>query len=655
MKAPAATGRDGNPPATSDVRPSIHAERDPDLLACIPPFAGSILCLVMFQAVGGVFLGGYNAAVGSLRLPVAEHMQCLALWTVFGSAAACLLAVALFRLPRATLGRLRQVMEGGADRRWLFIACAAALLIPVFLRVVVLQRCPVTDDETCYAFLGRLLASGRLKVASPPAKLFYDHTFMVNDGHFYPQYFAGWPLVMAPFVRFHIEGFANAVCCAATVPALYAILKTVSGRLWARCGLLLYLVSPFAMIAAATQLSHTSCILALTWMIAVFIRIREGQSRGAAHAAFFALFCLAFLIRPTAALGVGAPFLVAWVLALRRGTWRDRALALSCGGLVSLAGALVFMGINAAQTGSPFLPAYQRYVTYAIENGCRFSYLPSVELARKMQLTNMDFRDPWQALAMLGTAVFRMNTALFGWPFSLCFVPFGLAVRRASLLSWSLLTFVAVHFFISDVGVDVFGPVHYSETIVPLIVLTVAGMSRLALRMRLPAAGAGHAAASRTVPFVCLLAMALCIVSLAGYILIRLKTLHAMAAHISRPLQAVASLNAGPVVVFTAWPYAPWTAAGAPQHFVLHPPVNDPDLQNPALWLNHISVADDRRCMQFHPGRKGFVLSWLASGNFALIPLDELKPGDVPDGRVGGSGEGPDWNAIEKQPRRGAR
>lgn len=616
------------------------------------PLAGAGICLVFFYAIGEAFVGGYKTAAGSDRLPVVEHMYLLGLWTVFGSTAACLLAVALCRLPQTTIQRFRQVVEGGSDRRWLFFVSATAFLIPVLLRIFVLQGCPLTDDETCYEFLARLLASGRLTAASPPAKLFYDHVFMINDGRFYPQYFVGWPLVMAPFVWLGIAGFANAFCCAATVPGLYSILKTVAGRTWARRGLMLYLVSPLLMIGAATQLSHTSCILVLVWMIVVFMRIREGKARAVTSGLFFALFCLAFLIRPTAALGIGLPFLVAWLLVLRRGTWRYGLVAFSSGALVSVLGATIFLGINYIQTGSAFVPAYQRYVTYSIENGCRFSYLSSVEAARQCQVVNMDFGNLLKSVAMQGVAVFRMNYALFGWPCSLIFVLFGLAVRRASLFSWSLLTFAGVHFFLSDVGVDPFGPVHFTETAIPLIVLTVAGLARLA-RFRLLAAD--HEPPVLAAPWPWLLALALCIVSLVGYIPIHLETLYSTTSHISRPFRAVKALDAGPAVIFTVRPFAPCMKPETPRHFVFFPPVNGPDFDDQKLWVNHISVADDRRFMQLHPGRTGFVLFWLRSGDLALIPLADLSAGDVPNGQVGGSGEGPDWAAIKKEVTRGSQ
>jgi hypothetical protein len=617
--------------------------------AWILPLAASVLCLLMFHAVGSAFLGGYRTVAGSLLLPVSQHMECLSLWTVIGSAAVCFLAVALWRLPQTVLEKLRLTVTNGSDRAWVLCACAAALLIPELLRFAVLQGSPLTDDETCYEFMARLLASGRLRAVSPPAKLFYDHTFMINDGHFYSQYFIGWPLVMVPFLWLGIGEIANAVCCAITVPALYAILKRVAGPAWARCGLVLYLFSPLLMIGAATQLSHTSCVMVLTWMIAVFLRIKDGGAPWGVHAAYFALFCLAFLIRPMAALGIGVPFMVDWLLVLRREPWRHRMIAFASGALVSALGAFVFLWINYAQTGSPFMPAYQRYVAYSIENGCRFSYLPSVEYARELQVVGMHFANPLVPLAMLGTAAFRMNFALFGWPFCLLFVPFGVAARRAPLFAWSLLSFVAVHFFISDVGVDLFGPVHYTETAVPLLVLTVVGLAHLAERFRGSPVGGG-------VPFPCHLALALILVSFVGYIPIRLSMLAEIGTHVARPFRDVeaATVDAGPVVVFSSLPFAPLISAESPPHFVFYPPVNDPDLKNRVLWVNHISVADDRRFMQFHPERKGFVFVWRRSGDSALLPLDRLKPGDVPKGRFGGNNEGPDWATIEKEVREGA-
>ena len=607
------------------------------------PLVGALLSFLIFQALGSIYFGGFKTSAGSIRLPVPDHLYCVALWTLFGGAAAVFLWVAFCRVSNgAIVTRMVAGIDRGTDRAWTWAVTLAALAIAVALRRWILHGMPLTDDETCYTFMARLLASGRLKAVSPLAKLFHDRVFMINDGSFYPQYFVGWPLVMAPFTWLGLQDYANAVCSAATVPALFAILREVAGRRWARFGLLLYLASPFLMIGAATQLSHTSALLALAWMIALFLRIRSGRSSLAGHAAFFAVFCLAFWIRPTSAVGIALPFLFAWLATLRSMSPSRRLVTFATAALVSLIGASIFLAVNAAQTGSPFLAAYQRYIAYSIENGCRFSLFPTVEAAERMRVINMEFTGLFKPLSMLGTALFRMNIDLWGWPCSLLFAAMALGAPGSGLFVLSLLSFVATHFFISDVGVDLYGPIHYTETALPLLVLTVIGLRRATDGCR---HGMISGTAMQPARFPALAALALTLVALMGYIPIRLGTLANVTAHIARPFRTVEAARLSNAIVFAPLPFAPWTE-GRLRHFVFNRPVNDPDLKNNVWWVNHISIDDDRRFMSLHPDRTGYVLFWDKSHALQLVPLDGLSSDAVAPPPMGGTGEPPDWDAI---------
>ncbi len=69
---------------------------------------------------------------------------------------------------------------------------------------------------------------------------------MINDGKFYAQYFIGWPALMAPGVWVGAAGYMNALYSALTVPPLFAIARRMGGTSAARVAILLFARIPHA-------------------------------------------------------------------------------------------------------------------------------------------------------------------------------------------------------------------------------------------------------------------------------------------------------------------------------------------------------------------------------------------------------------------------
>ncbi len=514
-----------------------------------------------------------------------------------------------------------------------------ALAIPLILRFTVLHNMPVSDDETCYEFMARLLASGRLSVPSPPAKLFYDHLFMINNGRLFSQYFIGWPAMMIPGVWIGLPAAANALYSALTVLPLYDILQRLASRRGAQLGILLYLLSPFLMLSAATTLSHTSCIMTLTWMIWFFFRLKERPDDWFLHAFFVFFFCLAFFIRPTAALGIGIPFLLVWAMGQLKRPPNQWRLTLGLASAVTVIMGTLFLWVNYMQCGHPLLSAYRQYIDYSIENGCRFSVYPSVEFARNVQMINMNFSEPLRAVACQGIALFRLNYSLWGWPAALLFIPFGVGCQRTRIFTATLGSFFLIHFFVGDQGIDAFGPVHYTELAIPLIILTVAGVRQIHRKFRGALSSPQHPLANLPIAVLA----SLILTGFFGTTPIRLATLFHRTARTAIPFNAVQHLQLNKAIVFTSKPFAPMQEN--PGH-VFARPNNHPDLDSNILWVNHISLEDDRRFMQLHPERTGHVMVWFADNSLGIIPLNELNDGDIPNGIISGTGKGPDWSTI---------
>lgn len=594
----------------------------------MPPAAGAAAALYAFNAIGETFARGWLLDLGSLVVPAPAEVMFFLSWAVFGSLAASLLAVGL-RRAYLSFDRVRVLADRtpspAEDLRFIVVASMLGFLVPAFLRAFVLRGAPLSDDESAYRFMAELLASGRLFAPSPPLKLFYDRPFMVNDGHMYAQYFVGWPALMAPGIWLGIGGYMNAAYSALTVPALFLTVRRLVGAGWARLIVAIYLTAPMLMIGAATELSHTSCLFALTWMGWFLLRSREEHAPAWTHAGVATAFGVAFFIRPSSALGAGLPVLVSWLWRLRCLPLTRRMRALLAFAIPALVLMILFLAVNYAQTGSPLKPAYLRAAEYARENQYRFSnWSVRSDYVETTPVVHFDFQRSWtEDLAYTGLALLRLNFALFGWPSSLLFILLVGRDRLGTVLAASFAFFCFVHLAVLNPGLDTFGPHHYFELAWPVLLLSALGLSRAAEGLR--------QLSVRAAPYPAALAIALVCVSVLQYTPIRLGAIAVIATRVNRASDTVGTAGIHRAAVFAPYPFPARAAACSwPRHFVFWRPHTDPDLKNDVLWVNHVSVEEDRRLLETLPDRHGYVLQWDASCRPLLLPLEGLAPDAVP-------------------------
>ncbi len=625
-----------------------------DDLKALGQIGMGLLCLAVFIAVGRQYLDGFALTLGSIRQPKPEFAAFLLFWMLFGGSSAGFLSVGitriLARMPLASSFTRR--WRAISVQTWIMVGVAAGVLIPVIIRLIVLHDAPLTDDESVYRFQAQLLASGRLTGTSLPSelKLFLDRIFLINDGRMYAQYFVGWPALMAPGIWLGIPGFINALYAGLTVPALYGIVRRVVGPSWAPVGIVLFLTAPFLMVGAATGLSHTSCMAALAWFVWCVLRSRDDEASMWPHAGAAIFFSVAFFIRPTSALGVGLPFLVAWAVAVARGARSRRIGKILAFILPAAVFGVLFLVVNKNQNGSFLEVSYRHVFAYMQANDYRFAGRGPKPA---YQFHNFDFTNWTKALASKGVALLRLNFALFGWPASLLFVPFARMRGLGALFGASAACFFAVHFFVDDIGIDSFGPVHFFEVSLPLLVLSVAGVQRLhrfgkEVDRRGNSAGYARGFFSMLVP----VSVATLIgVGMVGYVPARFTALLRMTEAINRPAKTVAAAGLHHAIVFAPKPFAPDCARDAPRHFVFWRPDNDPDLTDDVLWVNHITIEDDTRFMDYFPERTGHVLYWTPECKPVLKPIEDVDPDEVPLGAIAevrqAVNRGPDWrNAV---------
>ena len=435
-----------------------------------------LLAVVAFAGVGHLFYGDFALDLGKLNYPPPALMAFLGYWTALGTVGLACFSIGITRL--VSRGGLAESVAAhwrrGSDRAWVLVGAACGCLLPYLLRRLLLRDVPLSDDEGSYLFSAQLLEQGRLYVESPVDKIFFDRQFMVNDGRWYSQYFLGWPALMVPALVAGIPEVANPVYSALTVPALFLVSRDLFDSTWARVSVVLYLGSPQLMFAAATMLSHTSCLFALAWLTVFVLRSRGEHGGVASDAAVALCFGVAFFIRPLTAVGFGLPLLALWAWGVRHRR-QGRLRAVLALGVPALGLAALFLGVNALQNGSPFRVAYEAVREYHALNGFRFTTLTPDDTSRSTPLRLGEFA---RGLALSGAAVFRLNGALFGWPCSLLFVLAAWGLREARLWWWIVGCYFVSHLFSPSVGIDSFGPVKYLELSLALILLSVAGLRR---------------------------------------------------------------------------------------------------------------------------------------------------------------------------------
>jgi hypothetical protein len=594
-------------------------------------FGAAALTLAAFHLIGAVYLDGYVLDLRSVNFPGTRYTLFVAFWTFLGGLSTALLALALARRFGSPERFDRLVAEWNAipERRFLIAACAAAFAMPLLLRIGVLHGAPLTDDESAYRFAAELLASGRLWVPSPPLKLFFDQNFIVNDGRMYAVYFLGWPALLVPGVWLGMPGIVNPVLSALTVPPLFRALRWFAGPSWARGGVLLFLTAPFIQIGAATELAHTACLMALTWSLWLYLRTLADDASPRDHAGFAFMFALAFCIRPQSAVPVGLPLVASWCWNVVRLDAGRRVRAIVAFLVPTTLLAALFLGSLWAQTGSPWRVGYARYGQYMLENDLQFTTFGPADLTA---VPGFDFSQIGPALARTALGLFRLNSDLFGWPSSFALIVLGLPVvagRRTRVL-WAMFgSFLLLMLFQSDWGIDSFGPVHAFEVSLPILCLTIVSARNLSERVAW-ADGAHRPRWTWSAFAPCLLA-SLMITAWLGFVPIRLEGVRQIAKHVNVALRAPERAGLHRAVVFATWPFAP-ACGGGPGHFVIFRPVNDPDLRNDVLWVNHVSVEEDRRLLATLRDRTGYVMRWVPGCTVTLLPLADLSPGDFPPG-----------------------
>lgn len=493
----------------------------------------------------------------------------------------------------------------------------------------VLDGIPHVQDSVAYLFQARIFALGLVAAPAPPVPQAFEHEFvLVRDGLWFGKYPPGFPLVLALGVLAGAPWLVNPIAGALAVGGVALLGRRVFGPGVGLLAAALLLGSPFFLFLAGSMMSHTTSLLWAVLLLLAFERSeagRAGPGRPAA-AAFWPLlagfaFGMLFITRQLTALGLAAPFLVAWLWAARRGGWgalgRPARAALGF-----LPPALLLLGFNRALTGSPLVNPFELWWEFD-----RVGFGPTVgmhgghDLGRGLVNTYLNLSE--------------LLRHLWGWPHYLtlapALVPF--LVLRARRWDWLLLLsalglFGAYVFYWAE-GI-MYGPRYYYEANAALALLTARGLAVLAELAAAAAAlaaprrgAAGAAGPSRSVSgdgrapserlsgapaalgraAVALLVLPLLVGNLAAYLPAQLDAHRGYNGVSGARLAAVRAAGiANAVVLVDEGPVSNWQAYGSVF------PANDPLLRGAVVYARWLGPAVTAELRAAFPGRDFYLL-----------------------------------------------
>ena len=249
---------------------------------------------------------------------------------------------------------------------------------------------------------------------------------------------------------------------------------------------------------------------------------------------------------------------------------------------------------NMALSGDPFTTGYHTFGRVA-----RMSFTVGALVAPA----------PFPSLFELGYTIARLNFWLFGWPVSLALLPFFRRTREGLALLLGPVAVIALFAATTVPSINVVGPVHYAELIVPLVLVSASGLEELALwvRGRLRT----NAAWILAVP----MAATLCAFLL--YLPLYIGSLTAMAALARAPYDLVATARLDHAVVFVR-------SLGAlelpPRSWAYARRNPSPGLGDRVLYVKDLGEERNRDLIRFMPDRTPFWMG-IRDGQLVLIPL----------------------------------
>lgn len=445
---------------------SERSESSGNLLR-LASLAAALGCILGYDAVGRLYYESFRVPQGyGMYHLLPEELAHLALFTLFGLAAAAFLFVAI----RETVlcERALGAVEALSRRPWTTAVLVAVLVTLTcgFVSGSILGHAAITDDEHAYQFIAATLRTGSLTARSPGVDLdYYREQFVVlTEKTRYGKYPIGHPLVLAAAQALGFERWALPTIAGLLALPLTWIGLRLFGPAASVVALALLASSPQVLLTGATLLSQPTCALALLVGVACLLAADEAAKPTRWLAASGAALGYGVLVRPLP----GVLFVVAamvWLAVRRRPGRRFGKLAWASFLIpVAIAGLLILV-VNRIQAGGALMSGYQAFHT------------PGEGAA---SLTKSLAGDATSRTMAVAATVLRLNAWFLGWPLSLLPLLLARRVPRAGLLWGLVVAALAYRLVAPKAGVGGVGPLYMFEVAPILCLLGADGLVRLA-------------------------------------------------------------------------------------------------------------------------------------------------------------------------------
>lgn len=318
----------------------------------------------------------------------------------------------------------------------------AALLLSYAVQERLFEGIPHVTDATSHLFQAKIFNQGRMYAPVPPCPdaFWQPNVVMTTSGKWFTKYTPGQALLLAAGMRLGFLSWVLPLCLALTVVLLGRMLEDHSGRVEARAFMVMFALSPLALLLGGSYMSHVPALALAAAGLFVWLKSRSAERvwRAAALQALAGFF-LAFsaLVRPTEFVLMGMIGFL-FFLASPREDWRWLFNSLPALVAGALPVAVVWGAWNLALYGDPLAIGYG-YTTADVR---RASFQGHFGLSE-----TFGARD---AFAQLVANLDRFNRAMLGFPSSLLLVPFAF-LRMRRRLTWlaaaGIAVTVGVYFF----------------------------------------------------------------------------------------------------------------------------------------------------------------------------------------------------------------
>ncbi|MEO6092436.1 MAG: glycosyltransferase family 39 protein [Novosphingobium sp.] len=375
---------------------------------------------------------------------------------------------------------------GVFDRRFPWCLALAVLVFGVFARFVVFENIP-RIDEVVYLFHAEYFAQGRLVLPMPPSTAAFD-IYMMNaqGGHWFSTSAPGWPFVLGIGVFFGAAWIVNPLLGAITVLLVHSLVATAEDRRFANLVAILLAVSPWFIWTSSTLMNHS---LTLALVLGAWVLLIKARARPSAWLALGAgaLMGLDFLTRPLEGLVIGA-LTGLWTLSFLKNPRHIGTVMLYAIGCVAVGG--IVFPYNAYLTGDPLQTPLNAYFDHLWGPGSNRLGFAS-DIGAKPHWGALDpfpGHSPFEALIQAQQTFYSLNMELLGWAvgsvtFAAIFLLWGRRSGLTAAMSIVIVATVLAQALYWFSAFDYVGPRYWSMLLVPMLVLTAAGIVVCARRI----------------------------------------------------------------------------------------------------------------------------------------------------------------------------